>query len=106
MVKRKRTIIEKEKGEVKLKNLSERKEMNKKMIGKVRFFYAERGFGFIKPDDGSEDVFVHQSNIHAKGFRMLQEDERVEFEVEFDNISGKKKAINVTGLGGAYVQGG
>ena len=60
----------------------------------------------IKYSNGSKDVFVHQSNIHAKGFRMLQEDERVEFEVEYDNISGKKKAINVTGLGGAYVQGG
>ena len=76
------------------------------MIGKVRFFYAERGFGFIKPNDGSKDVFVHQSNIYAKGFRMLQEEESVEFEVEYDNISGKKKAINVTGLGGTYVQGG
>merc|ERR1711964_837339 len=79
-------------------------EESKKLRGRVKFFNAQRGFGFIKPDDGSEDLFVHQSNIHAEGFRTLAEDEEVEFDVEEDQ-QGKKKALNVTGPNGAYVQG-
>ncbi|MGH3275092.1 MAG: cold-shock protein [Streptosporangiaceae bacterium] len=47
--------------------------------GTVKWFNAEKGFGFIAPDDGSADVFVHHTAIQADGYRSLQENQRVEF---------------------------
>ncbi len=49
--------------------------------GTVKWFNAEKGFGFIAPDDGSADVFVHYSEIQGNGFRTLEEDQKVEFEL-------------------------
>ena len=49
--------------------------------GTVKWFNAEKGFGFIEPEDGSADVFVHYSEINGDGFRYLEEDQVVEFEV-------------------------
>ncbi len=49
--------------------------------GTVKWFNAEKGFGFIAPEDGSADVFVHYSEIQGSGFRTLEENQRVEFEV-------------------------
>jgi len=49
--------------------------------GTVKWFNAEKGFGFITPDDGSKDVFVHHSAIQTSGYRSLDENQRVEFEV-------------------------
>lgn len=49
--------------------------------GTVKWFNAEKGYGFIAPDDGSADVFVHYSAIQSSGYRTLEEDQRVEFEV-------------------------
>ncbi|MDN5758301.1 MAG: cold-shock protein [Tomitella sp.] len=49
--------------------------------GTVKWFNAEKGFGFIAPDDGSSDVFVHYSEINSSGFRSLDENQRVSFEV-------------------------
>jgi CspA family cold shock protein len=49
--------------------------------GTVKWFNAEKGFGFITPDDGSQDVFVHFSEIQATGYRSLDEGQKVEFEV-------------------------
>ncbi len=50
-------------------------------FGTVKRFNDAKGFGFIAPEDGSADVFVHYSAISAKGFRSLQEGQRVSFEV-------------------------
>eukprot|EP00531_Pseudo-nitzschia_arenysensis_P019575 CAMPEP_0116136634 /NCGR_PEP_ID=MMETSP0329-20121206/11832_1 /TAXON_ID=697910 /ORGANISM="Pseudo-nitzschia arenysensis, Strain B593" /LENGTH=143 /DNA_ID=CAMNT_0003631521 /DNA_START=53 /DNA_END=484 /DNA_ORIENTATION=+ len=73
--------------------------------GSVKWFDVKKGFGFIVPDDGTDDVFVHQTAIHAEGFRSLAEGEPVEFTTMEDPSNGKIKAQNVTGPMGAYVQG-
>ena len=64
--------------------------------GTVKWFNATKGFGFIAPEDGTPDVFVHQSDIATDGFRELTEGQRVEFSVE----PGQKgpKAANVRPL--------
>ncbi|WP_310336419.1 cold-shock protein [Pseudomonas corrugata] len=49
--------------------------------GTVKWFNAEKGFGFIKPDDGSDDVFAHFSAITFSGYRSLEEGQKVEFEI-------------------------
>jgi CspA family cold shock protein len=49
--------------------------------GTVKWFNSEKGFGFIAVDSGEADVFVHYSEIQGKGFRTLEENQRVEFEV-------------------------
>jgi CspA family cold shock protein len=50
-------------------------------IGTVKWFNAEKGFGFITPDDGGADVFAHFSAIATSGYRTLDENQRVEFEI-------------------------
>jgi cold shock protein len=50
-------------------------------LGTVKWFNAEKGFGFITPDDGGADVFAHFSAIAATGYRTLDENQRVEFEI-------------------------
>lgn len=50
-------------------------------LGVVTWFNEEKGFGFIAPDDGSSDVFVHYSQIQGSGFKTLTADQRVEFEI-------------------------
>ena len=74
-----------------------------KQIGAVKWFNSEKGFGFIAPASGGDDLFVHQSAIHSPGFRSLMEGEEVEFKIVDER--GKQKAIEVTGPGGEYVQG-
>jgi cold shock protein len=49
--------------------------------GTVKWFNADKGYGFIAPDDGSADVFVHHSAIEADGYRSLQDSQRVEYDV-------------------------
>ena len=49
--------------------------------GTVKWFNAEKGFGFIAPDEGGADVFAHYTAIESKGYRSLEENQRVEFEV-------------------------
>ena len=62
--------------------------------GTVKWFNSEKGFGFITPDDGSKDLFVHFSAISSQGFRTLAEGQRVEFDVE--NGPKGPSATNVT----------
>ncbi len=54
--------------------------------GTVKWFNDEKGYGFIKPDDGGEDLFVHHSNIEMEGFRKLEENQKV----EYNPAEGKK----------------
>mmetsp|Transcript_32502 Transcript_32502/g.64443 ORF Transcript_32502/g.64443 Transcript_32502/m.64443 type:complete len:121 (-) Transcript_32502:169-531(-) len=75
-----------------------------KSTGTVKWFDTKKGFGFIRPDDGSNDVFVHQTSIQTDGFRSLAEGENVEFETVNDD-NGRSKAVDVTGPGGEPVQG-
>jgi len=49
--------------------------------GKVKFFNNEKGFGFITPDSGEKDVFVHFSNVVGDGYKSLEEDQQVEFDL-------------------------
>jgi CspA family cold shock protein len=56
--------------------------MSERITGTVKWFNGAKGYGFIAPDDNSEDVFVHYSAIQSEGFRNLDEGDRVEFAVE------------------------
>ena len=64
--------------------------------GTVKWFNDDKGFGFITPDEGGKDLFVHHSGINSDGFRTLSEGARVSYDAE----SGEKgpKAVNVTPL--------
>ncbi|MDR3448745.1 MAG: cold-shock protein [Alphaproteobacteria bacterium] len=64
-------------------------------IGTVKFFNDQKGFGFIQPDNGGPDVFVHVSAVERSGLRGLVEGQKVNFETETDRRSGKLAAVNL-----------
>ncbi|HEX6369762.1 MAG TPA: cold shock domain-containing protein [Longimicrobium sp.] len=55
-----------------------------RQTGVVEFFKDDKGFGFIRPDDGGKDVFVHHSSIQMDGFKSLKRGDRVEYEIQED----------------------
>jgi CspA family cold shock protein len=63
--------------------------------GTVKFFNAQKGFGFIQQDGGGPDVFVHVSAVERAGMRGLVEGQKVSFDVEADRRSGKSAATNL-----------
>lgn len=63
--------------------------------GTVKWFDSKKGYGFISPDDGSQDVFVHFSAIDAQGFRTLDEGQAVQFESEMGNKGPQAKMVSV-----------
>ncbi len=65
------------------------------MTGTVKFFNAERGYGFIKPDDGGRDVFVHITAVERAGLKDLTEGQRISFDVEPDKKGKGPKAVDL-----------
>lgn len=67
------------------------------MTGTVKWFNAQKGFGFLTNDNGGEDVFVHFSAIASNGYKSLEDGQKVEFDVESDPKDSRKlRAANVT----------
>ena len=64
--------------------------------GTVKFFNTEKGFGFIEPEDGSKDAFVHISAVERSGLSTLTEGQKVSFELVADRKSGKMAADNIS----------
>jgi CspA family cold shock protein len=65
------------------------------MKGTVKWFNGQKGFGFIEPEDGSKDVFVHISAVERAGMHNLNEGQKVSFELVADRRSGKASADNL-----------
>jgi CspA family cold shock protein len=63
-------------------------------IGTVKFFNASKGYGFIQPDDGGQDAFVHITAVEQAGMRTLNQDQKVSYDLEQDQ-RGKTKAVNL-----------
>ena len=63
--------------------------------GTVKWFNVTKGFGFIQPEDGSADVFVHISAVERAGMRELAEGQKIGYEIERDQRSGKMSAANL-----------
>lgn len=66
------------------------------ITGTVKFFNATKGFGFIKPEDGSRDVFVHISAVESSGLSTLTQGQKVLFEIEPDKKGPKAVNLQVT----------
>jgi cold shock protein len=68
---------------------------NQVSVGTVKWFNPTKGFGFIAPEDGSQDVFVHISAVQAAGIGTLNEGQRVRFEAQRNPKNGKTSAANL-----------
>ena len=64
-------------------------------IGTVKWFNATKGFGFIQPDDGGNDVFVHISAVERAGMNSLNEGQKISYEAKVDSKRGKAAATNL-----------
>ncbi|KAK1299654.1 Glycine-rich protein 2 [Acorus calamus] len=76
----------------------------RRQSGTVKWFSGQKGFGFIAPDSGGEDLFVHQTSIRSDGFRTLSEGDPVEFSVSEEG--GRTRAIDVTSFSSSSSAGG
>jgi CspA family cold shock protein len=63
--------------------------------GTVKWFNETKGYGFIQPDNGGKDVFVHISAVERAGLRSLKDGQKISYEVEQDRRSGKESAVNL-----------
>jgi len=68
-------------------------------IGTVKFFNADKGYGFIQPEDGGTDSFVHITDVERAGMGTLNEGQKVEYELVSDRRSGKMSADNLKSVG-------
>ncbi|WP_108658369.1 cold-shock protein [Acuticoccus kandeliae] len=66
--------------------------------GSVKWFNGTKGYGFIAPEDGGNDVFVHISAVERAGMSSLNEGQRVSYEIEVDRKRGKSSAVNLRAL--------
>ena len=64
-------------------------------VGKVKFYNAQKGYGFIQPEAGGNDVFVHATALERAGMRALAEGQRVEFDTQPDRRTGKIAVANI-----------
>ncbi len=64
--------------------------------GTVKWFNEQKGYGFIQPDNGQKDIFVHISAVERAGLRTLKEGQKVQFEVVTDKRTGRSSAGNLT----------
>ena len=69
------------------------------MTGTVKWFNSQKGYGFIQPDGGGKDTFVHISAVERAGLRMLSEGQKIEFDLVADQRSGKMSAENLRNVG-------
>jgi CspA family cold shock protein len=77
---------------MRVRALEKRREMP---TGTVKWFNGQKGFGFIQPNDGSKDVFVHISAVERAGLTGLAEGQKVSFELKTDKMRGKTSAENL-----------
>lgn len=63
--------------------------------GTVKFFNGEKGFGFITPDNGAKDIFVHISALQASGIENLREGQKISFDTESDRTGKGPRAVNI-----------
>ena len=68
--------------------------------GTVKWFNTQKGYGFIEPEGGGKDVFVHISAVERSGMDSLRDGQKVSFETENDRRSGKTSAVNLKTVGG------